>query len=150
MPIKKRPGWSTYSPPIQPSPPRKPEPEFEECKFESLDLSESATDDDIVDVPAGASCFRFTVDNSVCYYEGDSPTYCIEWGKQVKTTKPTPKYEALLEKYNNDVARHKQDLIDWREGKKQWKLWVAECARFQAERELARARKLLQEAGELK
>jgi len=144
--IKKKSGWSLYSPPFKPGKPTPPVKDFsifqdttiksywgtDSIKLSDLELPEGCSYDDLVIETNG---------------DGDDDGYITSILWRVEKIVQTPNYEKKLKKYENDLSNweekmklHDQEVEDWKE-------WVKQEKESQLESQLNHAKQLLEKHG---
>lgn len=145
--MKKKAGWSTYSKPFAPSPPRKPE-EFYENTSRAPFFTANAYEIKLSDIPLpeGVALHEIKMHANADYSGDVEVEFFIE--KTVTIRDPNfPKmmkdYEKRLEEYKVEKEKHAQEVKDW-------EVWKKEEETKQLERQLKHATNLLKKHGRLK
>jgi len=144
--IKKKSGWSLYSPPFKPggkpTPPVKDFSIFQDTTIKSYWGTDSIKLSDL-ELPEGCSYDDLVVETSGDD-DGEHLT-SILW--RVEKIVQTPGYEKKLKKYENDLSNweekiklHDQEVEDWKE-------WMKQEKESQLESQLNHAKKLLEKHG---
>jgi hypothetical protein len=143
--IKKKSGWSLYSPPFEPVKPISPKKQF--TIFQDITIKSYWGTDSIklsdLELPDGCSYGDLVVETR---YNGNNEyTNNIVW--RVEKIFETPDYEKKLKQYEKDLSKWQEKMKLYHQEVKDWKEWVKQENESQLESKLEQAKKLLEKHG---